>query len=75
MTDWTPLRSRIGPILEIAETFSRLASIPRSKTRKPTSMPIRMPKTHFSGFNLISLAFSLSNVSRRSQMRPSDSWS
>jgi hypothetical protein len=66
MTRWTPLRSHIGPIFVMAKTFSRLASIPCSKTRKPSSTPLIMLKTHFSGLNLILLAFSLSNVSVRS---------
>jgi hypothetical protein len=53
MTCWTPLRSRMGPIFVMAETFSGLALIPHSDTKKPSGMPLGMLKTHFSGYNLI----------------------
>ena len=45
MTLCTPLRSLIGPMLVMAETFSRLASMPRSETMNPKSMPRGTPKT------------------------------
>ena len=60
MTLCTPLRSRIGPMLVTAETFSGLASIPRSETMNPKSMPRGTPKTHFSGLSL--MPFSLRHV-------------
>ena len=47
----TPFRLWIGPMLAMAETFSGLASIPRSETMNPRSMPRETPKMHFSGFN------------------------
>ena len=34
----------IGPILVMAEIFSRLALMPRSETMKPSSMPLGTPK-------------------------------
>ena len=65
----TPLRSRIGPMLVMAETFSVLASMPRSETMNPKSMPRGTPKTHFSGLSL--MPFSLRHLKAifRSSMR------
>ena len=49
----------IGPILVMAEIFSRLASMPRSETMKPSSMPRQDPKNTFLGieFDAIRLEF------------------
>ena len=41
----TPLRSQIGPMLVMAETFFGLASMPRSETMNLKSMPRGTPKT------------------------------
>ena len=60
MTLYTPLRSQIGPMLVTAETFSGLASMPRSKTMNPKSMPRGTPKTHFLGLSL--MPFSLRHL-------------
>ena len=40
----------------MAEIFSGLASMPRSETMKPSSMPLGTPKTHFSGLSLMLFA-------------------
>ena len=60
MTLCTPLRSLIGPMLVMAETFSGLASMPRSETMNPKSMPRGTPNTHFSGLSL--MPFSLRHL-------------
>lgn len=49
MTLCTPFRLRIRPIFKMAKTFSRLASISRSDTMNPRSVPRGTPKTHFLG--------------------------
>jgi hypothetical protein len=68
-TFWTPFRSRIGPILSRAATFSGLASMPHWETMYPNSMPRGTPKTHFSGFKFTPLARSQSNAARKSLTR------
>ena len=40
----------------MAEIFSGLASMLRSETIKPSSMPLGTPKTHFSGLSLMPFA-------------------
>ena len=52
MTLCTPFKSLMGPMLVMAAIFSGLASIPRSETMNPKSMPRGTPKTHFSGLSL-----------------------
>jgi hypothetical protein len=51
MTLYTPFKSLIGPMLVMAAIFSELASMPRSETMNPRSMPRGTPKTHFSGLS------------------------
>ena len=68
ITFCTPLTSRIGPILVMAETFPGLASMPRSETMYPRSMPQGTPKTHFSGLSLILLARRQPNAISRSRI-------
>jgi hypothetical protein len=51
MSFCTPFRFWIGAILVMDVIFSRLASMPHSKTMNPKSMP--QPKTHFSRFSLM----------------------
>ena len=46
----------------MAEIFSGLASMPRSKTIKPSSIPLGIPKTHFLGLSLIPFAWSFAKV-------------
>jgi hypothetical protein len=58
----------------IAETFSGLGSIPHWETIYPGSFPEGTPNVHFSGFNFMLNFLSLSKVSTRSEMSPSDSW-
>jgi hypothetical protein len=45
MTLCTPFKSLIGPMLVMAAIFSGLASMPRSETMNPRSMPRGTPKT------------------------------
>jgi ribonuclease HI len=47
MTLCTPFKSLIGPMLVMAVIFSGLASMPRSETMNPRSVPRGTPKTHF----------------------------
>ena len=47
MTLCTPFKSLMGPMLVMAAIFSGLASMPRSETMNPKSMPRGTPKTHF----------------------------
>jgi len=70
MTLCTPFRLRTGPMFAMAETFSRLASIPHSDIINPRSMPQGTPKTHFLGLSLIHFALRHRNVSSRSATRP-----
>jgi hypothetical protein len=48
VTRCTPLRSPIGPMFDMAMTFSGFASIPYSETKKLNNMPLGTPKTYFS---------------------------
>jgi hypothetical protein len=67
MTLCTPLKSLIGPILVMAVIFSGLASMPRSETMNPESMPQGTPKTHFSGLSFTPFALRHLNVVSRSE--------
>jgi hypothetical protein len=69
VTHCTPFRFLIGPMFIISEIFSGLASMPRSDMTKPRSMPLRSPKTHFSGFNFIPCCRSFAKTSVRSGTR------
>jgi hypothetical protein len=51
VTRCTPFRFLIGPMSMMVEILPGLASMPRSDTTKPRSMPLGTPKTHFSGFS------------------------
>jgi hypothetical protein len=62
MTLYTPFKSLIGPMLVMAAIFSGLASMPRSETTNPRSMPRGTPKTHFSGLSFMPFAFRHLNV-------------
>jgi hypothetical protein len=62
-----------GFILVIADTFSRLRSIPCQDTLYPSNFPKGTPNVHFLGFNLILNFLRLSKVSARSEMSPSSS--
>jgi hypothetical protein len=69
MTLCTPFKSLIGPMLVMAAIFSGLASMPRSETMKPRSMPQGTPKTHFSGLSFMPFALRHLNVVSRSERR------
>jgi hypothetical protein len=69
MTLCTPFKSLIGPMLVMAAIFSGLASMPRSETMNPRSMPRGTPKTHFLGLSFTPFAFRHLNVISRSEMR------
>jgi hypothetical protein len=56
MTLCTPFKSLTGPMLVMAVIFSGLASMPRSETMNPKSMPQGTPKTHFSRLSLTPFA-------------------
>ena len=71
MTLCTPLRSLIGPMLVMAETFSGLDSMPRSETMNPKSMPRGTPNTHFLGLSLMPFSLRHLKVILKSSMRPS----
>src|SRR5688572_1016423 len=53
----------------VAAIFSGLASMPRSETMNPRSMPRGTPKTHFSGLSLTPFALRHRNVTSRSERR------
>jgi hypothetical protein len=59
----------IGPMSMMAEIFSGLASMLRSDTTKPRSMPLGTPKMHFSGFSFTPCYRSFVNTSVRSGTR------
>jgi hypothetical protein len=69
MTLCTPFKSLIGPMLVMAAIFSGLASMPRSKTMNPRSMPRGTPKTHFSGLSFSPFVLRHLNVVSRSERR------
>jgi hypothetical protein len=58
-----------GPMLVMAAIFSGLASMPRSETMNPKSMPRGTPKTHFSGLSFTPFALRHRNVTSRSERR------
>ena len=62
----TPFLVVGGFILLMASIFSEFASIPLSVIMQPNSLPLRTPKTHFSGFSLRPWRRRFANVSRRS---------
>jgi hypothetical protein len=65
----TPFKSLMGPMLVMAAIFSGLASMPRSETMNPKSMPRGTPKTHFSGLSFTPFALRHQNVTSRSERR------
>jgi hypothetical protein len=65
----TPFKSLTGPMLVMAAIFSGLASMPRSETMNPKSMPRGTPKTHFSGYSFTPFTLSHRNVASRSERR------
>jgi hypothetical protein len=69
MTLCTPFKSLIGPMLVMAVIFFGLASMPRSETMNPRSMPHGTPKTHFSGLSFTPFALRHLNVVSRSERR------
>jgi hypothetical protein len=69
MTLCTPFKSLIGPMLVMATIFSGLASMPRSETMNPRSMPRGTPKTHFLGLSFTPFALRHLNVVSRSERR------
>jgi hypothetical protein len=69
MTLCTPFKSLMGPMLVMAVIFSGLASMPRSETMNPRSMPRGTLKTHFSGLSFTSFALRHLNVVSRSVRR------
>jgi hypothetical protein len=58
-----------GPMLVTAAIFSELASMPRSETMNPKSMPRGTPKTHFPGLSFTPFALRHQNVTSRSERR------
>jgi hypothetical protein len=58
-----------GPMLVTAAIFSGLASMPRSETMNPKSMPQGSPKTHFSGLSFTPFALRHRNVTSKSERR------
>jgi hypothetical protein len=65
----TPFRFLIGPMFMMDDILSGLASMPRSDTTKPRSMPLGTPKTHFSGFSFTPCCRSFAKTSVRSGTR------
>ena len=63
------LKSLMGPMLVMAAIFSGLASMPRSETMNPRSMPRGTPKTHFSGMSFTPFTLRHRNVVSRSERR------
>jgi hypothetical protein len=70
---WTSWRLLGEFIVVIADTFSRLGSIPRWETIYPSSFLKGTPNVHFSGFNFILNFLRLSKVYARSEMSPPSS--
>ena len=60
---WTPFFVVGGFIYLIASIFSGFASMPLSVIMQPNSLPLRTPKTHFSGFSLRPWRRRFANVS------------
>jgi hypothetical protein len=69
MTLCTPFKSLIGPMLVMAAIFSGLASMPRSETMNPRSMPRGTPKTHFSRLSFTPFTLRHLKVVSRSERR------
>jgi hypothetical protein len=69
MTLHTPFKSAMGLMLVTAAIFSGSASMPRSETMNPKSMPRGTPKTRFSGLSLTPSALRHQNVTSRSEKR------
>jgi hypothetical protein len=69
MTLCTPFKSLIGPMLVMAAIFSGLASMLRSETMNPRSMPRGTLKTHFPGLSFTPFALRHLNVVLRSERR------
>jgi hypothetical protein len=69
MTLFTPFKSLMGPMLVMAAIFSGLASMPRSETMIPRSMPRGTPKTHFLGLSFTPFVLRHLNVTSRSERR------
>jgi hypothetical protein len=68
---WTSWRLSGGFILVIADTFSRLGSIPRWETIYSSSFPEGTLNVHLLRFSFILNSLGLSKVSARSEMSPS----
>ena len=64
-----PFTLRMGPMLEMAVTFSGLALMPHSDMMYPSSFPFGTPKTHFSGFSLLLNLWRFANVAAKSAVR------
>jgi hypothetical protein len=69
----TSSRLSSGFILVIADTFSRLGSMPRRETIYPSNFPEGTLNVHFLGFSFILNFLRLSKISARSEMSPSSS--
>ena len=65
---WTCLRSVGIANCDKARILAGFASIPLLEMMKPSSFPAGTPKTHFSGLSLMSYAWRLSNVRRKSSI-------
>jgi hypothetical protein len=70
---WKSWRLSGGFILVIANTFSRVGSIPHRETIYPTNFPEDTLNVHFSGFSSILNFLRLSKVSAWSETSPSSS--
>jgi hypothetical protein len=73
MNFWTSWRLWGGFILVIADTFSRLGSIPEWETIYQSNFPEGTPNVHLSGFNFILSFLRLSKVSVRLEISLSSS--
>jgi hypothetical protein len=69
MTLCTPFKSLMGTMLVMAAIFSGLASMPRSETMNPKSMPQGTLKTHFLGLSFTPFALRHRNVVSTSERR------
>jgi hypothetical protein len=66
-TSW---RLSDGFILVIANTFSKLGSVPRRETLYLSNFPEGTPNVHFLGFSFILNFLKLSKVYAKSEMSP-----
>ena len=64
-----PLALRIGPMLEMAVIFLRLASMPHLDIMYPSCFPFETLKTHFLGFNLMLNLQRFTNVAAKFAIR------